>query len=70
MYVEIDDHVVGQRRGPGRRPRLSHAELVCLAVAPDAAGARSERGWLRRVARELGHLFPYVPGPSRAITGG
>jgi hypothetical protein len=33
LYVEIDDHVVPARRGRGRRPWLTDAELVCLAVA-------------------------------------
>ena len=32
LYVTIDD-LFGPRRGPGRKPRLSDAELVCLAVA-------------------------------------
>ena len=32
LYVTIDD-LLGPRRGPGRPPRLSDAELLCLAVA-------------------------------------
>jgi hypothetical protein len=32
LYVTVDD-LLEPRRGPGRPPRLSDAELVCLAVA-------------------------------------
>jgi hypothetical protein len=60
LYVTIDD-LLGPRRGPGRPPRLSDAELVCLAVAQVLLGARSERRWLRFARGRLGHLFPYLP---------
>jgi hypothetical protein len=43
-------------------PKLSDAELVCLAVAQVLLGARSERHWLRFAHDRLGHLFPYLPG--------
>jgi hypothetical protein len=59
LYVTIDE-LVEPRRGPGRRPRLTDAELVCLAVAQVLLGYHSERRWLRAVTRRLGHLFPYV----------
>jgi hypothetical protein len=61
LYVTIDD-LLGPRQGAGRPPKLSDAELVCLAVAQVLLGARSERHWLRFVGDRLGHLFPYVPG--------
>jgi Transposase DDE domain len=61
LYVTIDD-LLGPRRGPGHPPKLSDAELVCLAVTQVLLGARSERHWLRFVRDRLGHLFPYVPG--------
>jgi hypothetical protein len=61
LYVTIDD-LLGPRRGPGHPPKLSDAELVCLAVAQVLLGARSERHWLRVVRDRLGHLFPYLPG--------
>jgi Transposase DDE domain len=60
LYVTIDE-LLGPRRGPGRPPRLSDAELVCLAVAQVLLGARSERHWLRFARARLGHLFPYLP---------
>jgi hypothetical protein len=63
LYVMVDD-LLGPRTGPGRRPKLSDAELVCLAVAQVLLGCGSERRWLRLVGRRLGHLFPYLPTPS------
>jgi hypothetical protein len=61
LYVTIDD-LLEPRRGPGHPPKLSDAELVCLAVAQVLLGARSERHWLRLAHTRLGHLFPYLPG--------
>jgi DDE family transposase len=61
LYVTVDE-LLGKRPGPGRPPKLSDAELVCLAVAQVLLGCDSERRWLRFVSRRLGHLFPYVPG--------
>jgi Transposase DDE domain len=61
LYVTIDT-LLGPRRGPGRPPKLSDAELVCLAAAQVLLGARSERHWLRFARQRLGHLFPYLPG--------
>jgi Transposase DDE domain len=63
LYVTIDEQL-GPRRGPGRPPKLTDAELVCLAVAQVLLGFGSERRWLRFAARRLGHLFPYLPTPS------
>jgi hypothetical protein len=61
LYVTIDD-LLEPRHGPGRPPKLSDAELVCLAVAQVLLGYHSERHWLRAVGGRLGHLFPYVCG--------
>jgi hypothetical protein len=63
LYVMVDD-LFGPRKGPGRPPKLSDAELVCLAVAQVLLGWDSERRWLRFADRRLGHLFPYLPTPS------
>jgi hypothetical protein len=63
LYVTVDE-LFGKRPGPGRPPKLSDAELVCLAVAQVLLGCDSERRWLRFVGRRLRHLFPYVPGQS------
>jgi hypothetical protein len=61
LYVTVDD-LLEPRRGPGQPPRLSDAELICLAVAQALLGYHSERRWLRAVTDRLGHLFPYVCG--------
>jgi hypothetical protein len=63
LYVTVDG-LPGKRSRPGRPPRLSDAELVCLAVAQVLLGCNSERRWLRFVGHRLRHLFPYVPGKS------
>ena len=63
LYVMVDD-LFGPRLGPGRRPKLSDAELVCLAIAQVLLGFGSERRWLRFADRRLGHLFPYLPTAS------
>jgi hypothetical protein len=60
LYVTIDE-LLGRRRGPGRRPKLTDAELVCLAVAQVLLGFGSERRGLRFASRRLGHPFPYLP---------
>ena len=72
LYVAIDD-LVAPRRRLGRPPRLSEAELVCLAVAQVLLGCPSERRWLRFARTRLAHLFPYLPGTcpaSPATTSG
>lgn len=63
LYVKIDDYL-GRRTGPGRRPKLSDAELLTLAVAQVLLGVRSEARWLRFVPRVLPGAFPYLPGQS------
>src|SRR2546428_12825785 len=47
LYVTIDDLLDRPTRLPGRRPRLSDSELVCLAVAQVLLGCPSEHRWLR-----------------------
>jgi hypothetical protein len=62
LYVEIDDRVAPARQGRGRRPDLTDAELICLAVAQVLLGFDSEHRWIRFAYCRLGHLFPYLPG--------
>ncbi|GAA4084237.1 IS982 family transposase [Actinomadura miaoliensis] len=61
LYVKIDDDAAGIARLPGRPPKLSHAELLCLAVMQAMLGFTSEARWLRHVRSHLRHLFPFVP---------
>jgi len=60
LYVVVDDFL-GERKGPGKKPKISDAELVCLAVAQVLLGVEKERRWLRVLGGRVGHLFPYVP---------
>jgi len=64
LYVEIDD-LIEPRHGRGRRPLLSDAELVCLAVMQVLLRFPSERHWLRYARKHLagrpGMMFPYLP---------
>ena len=65
LYVELDDriipaHLPGGRRGPGRPPVVTDAELVCLAVAQVLLRYHDERHWLRAAPARVGHLFPHL----------
>jgi Transposase DDE domain len=62
LYVELTDQIIPAReparRGPGRPPAVTDAELVCIAVAQVLLRHDSERHWLRAAPRRIGHLFP------------
>jgi hypothetical protein len=62
LYVELTDHIIparpGRRRGPGRAPEVTDAELVCLAVAQVLLRYNDEHHWLRAAPCRVGHLFP------------
>jgi hypothetical protein len=60
LYVLVDD-LLPARTGAGRRPRITDAELVTLAVAQIFLDCHSERRFLRLARQRLGHLFPYIP---------
>jgi hypothetical protein len=60
LYVLVDD-LLPARSGPGRRPRITDAELVALAVAQVFLHCPSERRFLRFARQRLGHLFGYIP---------
>ena len=68
LYVELTDHIIPSRgftrRGPGKPPEVTDAELVCLAVAQVLLRFDDERHWLRAAARQVGHLFPRLLGQS------
>jgi hypothetical protein len=60
LYVLADEFL--PRRPRARRcPRVTDAELVCLAVAQILLDIPSERRFLRFAMTRLGHLFPYLP---------
>jgi hypothetical protein len=62
LYVELTDRIIPvrgfTRRGPGGRPEVTDAELVCLAVAQVLLRFDDERHWLRSAPKLVGHLFP------------
>jgi hypothetical protein len=62
LYVELTDRILPSaglgRRGPGKPPEVTDAELVCLAVAQVLLRYDNERHWLRAAASRVGHLFP------------
>jgi len=70
LYVKIDDALKTDptlarwRPEIGIAPRLSDAELICLAVLQALLGFTSENRWLRYAKAHLVGLFPYVPGQS------
>ncbi|CBG69144.1 Putative transposase, partial [Streptomyces scabiei 87.22] len=70
LYARIDDELKASpwlapyRPVVGIAPTLSDAELVTLAVMSALLGYTSERRWLRRVGKDFGRLFPYVPQQS------
>ena len=65
LYVELTDHIIparpGRRRGPGRAPAVTNAELICLAVAQVLLRYNDEHHWLRAAPSRVGHLFPRLP---------
>ena len=60
LYVAADDFLP-ERRGPGRPPRITDAELLALAVAQVLLDCPKERRWVRFAKGRLGHLFPTSP---------
>ena len=70
LYVKTDDLLkayperVPARPKIGIVPKISDAELVTLAVMQALLGHTSERRWLRYVRKNLGGMFPALPGQS------
>lgn len=60
IYVIADDFLP-ERTGPGRKPRITDAELITLAVAQIFLDCPKERRFLRFARKRIGHLFPYIP---------
>jgi hypothetical protein len=69
LYVLLTDRVlpdlgVSRDRRPGRKPGLSDAELLCLAVAQQLLGYSSEPRWIRYARTHLTGMFPGIPQQS------
>src|SRR5215203_1937819 len=76
LYVELVDRIIPargtRRRGPGRPPVVTDAELVCLAVAQVLLRYNDEHHWLRAAPSRVGHLFPRLlsqPEYNRRLRG-
>jgi hypothetical protein len=74
LYVELADRIIPgrgfTRRGPGSRPEVTDAELVCIAVAQVLLWFDDERHRLRIAPKLIGHLFPRLCRPPfRAAAG-
>ncbi len=65
LYVLADDFLPKRPTSrPGRKPRITDAEVICLAVAQVLLDCPKERRFLRFARHRLGHLFGYIPGQS------
>jgi hypothetical protein len=69
LYVDLEDRVLprlgcSRTHRRGRKPVLSDAELVCLAVAQQLLRVASERHWTRYARANLAGMFPQLPGQS------
>ena len=62
-YVFADEYPVPVRGG--RRPLISDAELVALAVAQAAIGISSDRQFLGLIGKVLPGWFPHLPDQSQ-----
>src|SRR6266581_4177375 len=62
-YVFADEYPVPARCG--RRPFVTDAELVALAVAQAAIGISSDRQFLGLIGRVLPGWFPHLPDQSQ-----
>jgi hypothetical protein len=72
LSVEPADRIIPLRepgrRGPGRLPDVTDAELACLAAAQVLLQCDDERHWLRAAPRLVGHLFPRLLAQSQYNT--
>ena len=66
LYVELTDRIIPARgfgrRGPGKPPEVTDAELICIAVAQVLLRYDDERHWLRAASARIGHPFPRLLG--------
>jgi Transposase DDE domain len=62
-YVLVDDFLP-KRRGPGRPPRITDAELITLAIVRVFMGLPNDRQFLALAGYRLSHLFAYLPRQS------
>lgn len=70
VYVTTDDfinthpHLAPHRPVAGIQPRITDAEMICLAIMETLLGFTSERRFIRYAHKHLTSIFPYVPQQS------
>jgi hypothetical protein len=73
LYVELVDRIIPacgtRRRGPGRPPVVTDAELVCLAVARVLLRYHQQHHWLRAAPRVSGTCSPVSSVKARTTSG-
>jgi hypothetical protein len=73
LYVELVDRIIPargtRRRGPGRPPAVTDAELVCLAVAPLLLRDNDEHHWRRAAPRVSGTCSPLSSAKASTTSG-
>lgn len=62
-YVLVDDFLP-PRSGPGRPPKITDSELICLAIAQVLLGLPNDRQFLALARYLLAEAFPYIPKQS------
>ena len=71
LYVELADRIIPLRgpgrRGPGRPPDVTDAELACLAVAQVLLRCDDERHWLRAAPRLVRHNWQIGASVKRSL---
>ena len=61
---QVERPSLPKRRGPGRPPRITDAELITLAIAQVFMGLPNDRQFLALAGYRLSHLFAYLPRQS------
>src|SRR6266545_4118881 len=73
LYVELVDRIIPargtRRRGPGRPPVVTDAELVCLAVAQVLLRYNDKHHWLRAAPSRVGTCSPVCWAKASTTSG-
>lgn len=64
MASATHPHLAPYRPAVGIAPRISDAELICLAIMETLLDFTSERRFIRYAHKHLASIFPYIPQQS------